>query len=108
VLPSGYDVAGDESCMDCVYCSDNMGGDYAVESRETEGDRREEVHMNFNLSENAFAVAGLCENSFAMNEASDGDGKETDVTGVGGDCSFTQSKPIDGKRMALLLRDVLI
>lgn len=65
--------------------------------------------MNFNLNEDAFAVAGLCENSFATNEASDGDGKETYVTGVlRGDCSFTQSKPIDGKRMALLSCDVLI
>lgn len=32
VLPSGYDVAGNESCMDCVDCSDNMGDEYAVES----------------------------------------------------------------------------
>ena len=64
--------------------------------------------MNFNLNEDAFrvAIAGLCENSFATNEASD---KETYVTGVlRGDCSFTQSKPIDGKRMSLLSCDVLI
>jgi hypothetical protein len=113
VLPSRYDVAGNESCVDCVDCSDsdNMGGEgeYAVESRETD-DRREEVqvHMNFNLNKDAFAVAGLRENSFAMNKASDGDGKETYVRGVGGDCSFTQSKRIDGKRMTLLSCDVLI
>jgi hypothetical protein len=107
VLPSGCDVTGCESCMDCVDCCDNMDVECAVESLERESDRREEVRMNLDLNEGAFAVAGLRENSFATNKSSDGDGIEKEVNNVGGDSSFAPPNPVDSKRVALISRDVL-